>query len=216
MMLLADMNNWWQEIINWDILLEQHINQQWVNPALDFMMPLLRTPINWLPLYLLFIFWLVKKYRQQSLSTVIMLLLLILFTDTISAQVLKPMINRLRPCWDENTASTVRMLTGCGGRYSFPSNHAANHFALAMFLFLTIQKLRSKNWWLLFAWAVSICYAQIYVGKHFPLDVIGGATIGCILAWLFFIGGNRLIVLFIANRSRYWENKKHFMLDDLA
>ncbi len=201
------MKNWFQYLIECDVLLEQHINRQWANPAMDFVMPILRNAINWAPLYLLLIFWLIKKYKQQGLIIIAMLLLLVFFTDTISAQLLKPWISRLRPCWDENTSSSVRMLTGCGGRYSFPSNHAANHFAIAVFLFLSIKKLKGKNWSWLFVWAGAICYAQVYVGKHFPLDVIGGAIIGSIFAWLLFIGGKRIIHIRILNRQLFNRKK---------
>lgn len=102
-------------------------------------MPLLRNAINWIPLYLLLIFLLIRKHKQQGFIIITMLLLLVFFTDTIAAQFLKPWVSRLRSCWDETTAASVRMLTGCGGKYSFLSNHAANHFAIAMYLFLSIK-----------------------------------------------------------------------------
>jgi len=207
------MGNWFQKIIEWDISLQQHINQNWTNGLLDFWLPLLRNPLFWLPLYLFFIFWLIRKYRHGSWAILGTLVLLVIISDAVSAQLLKPWINRLRPCWDENTAATVRMLTGCGGRFSFPSNHAVNHFAMAMFVFLTIKKTTTKAWWLLFVWAAAICYAQVYVGKHFPLDVIGGAGIGSIFGWLLFMGGNRMIQLRIPAKTKSAKSKKQFVVE---
>ncbi len=212
-LLFANMESWLQKIIEQDRVVQNHINQLWANSILDFIMPLLRNPINWAPLYLFLIFWLVKNYRQKGVAIIAMLLLLVCITDTISAQILKPWINRLRPCWDEQTSATVRMLTGCGGKYSFPSNHAVNHFAMAMFLFLTIRKITEKPWWWLFAWASAICYAQVYVGKHFPLDVVCGGIIGSIFAWLFFLGTNNILKSGFLNKPFFSQKKKQFSLE---
>jgi undecaprenyl-diphosphatase len=81
------------------------------------------------------------------------------------------------------------LLKQCSGSYSFISNHAANHFALASFAFLTFRGIFKKWMCLAYAWAFFIAYAQVYVGVHYPLDVLGGAvlgiTIGSITAWLF-------------------------------
>ena len=92
------------------------------------------------------------------------------------------MIGRVRPCNDPEMASQLQMLAGyCGGNGSFTSSHAANHFGMAVFLFLTARHILGKWSLLFFAWAFIVCYAQVYVGVHFPLDVIGGALLGSIL-----------------------------------
>ena len=79
----------------------------------------------------------------------------------------------------------VRLLvTKCPGNPSFTSSHAVNHFAAAMFIFVTFRKDLSKWWAIMFAWAAIISYAQVYVGVHYPFDCIAGAIIGSILGYL--------------------------------
>jgi undecaprenyl-diphosphatase len=78
------------------------------------------------------------------------------------------------------------LLDHCSGGFSFTSSHAANHFGLAMFIFMTIQPLFKKYTWLFFIWAAVIAYAQVYVGVHYPLDIFVGALIGLFIGW--FIG----------------------------
>ena len=91
----------------------------------------------------------------------------------------KHIFKRLRPCNDPEFASSVRLLLKeCAGGYSFVSNHAANHFGLAAFFYFTMRHYIPKWAWLAWLWAFLIAYAQIYVGIHYPLDVIGGAALG--------------------------------------
>ena len=85
---------------------------------------------------------------------------------------------RLRPCYDQDTMYLLRNLISCAGKYSMPSSHAVNHFALAAFWFYSIQLINGKKYWLLWLWPAIICFAQVYVGKHFPGDVIVGGIIG--------------------------------------
>lgn len=88
---------------------------------------------------------------------------------------------RLRPCWDPELAPTVHLLEGRGSRFGFPSNHAANCFGLAVLSSL-IFKHRLYTGLMLF-WAACVGYSRIYVGKHFPLDVVCGALLGALVAW---------------------------------
>ncbi|MBM4174489.1 MAG: phosphatase PAP2 family protein, partial [Ignavibacteria bacterium] len=92
-------------------------------------------------------------------------------TDQFSTHVLKPMVNRERPCRQE---ATIRLLIPCGPGQSFPSTHAINNGCLAMFIGIMFPHMRL--WILVFALLVS--YSRIYVGVHYPLDVLGGLLIG--------------------------------------
>jgi undecaprenyl-diphosphatase len=93
-------------------------------------------------------------------------------------------VQRPRPCRDPEMIDHVRMLLNhCSGGNSFPSSHATNHFGAAVFIFCTLRKY-SGNWIIpVFFWAASVSYGQIYVGVHYPLDVISGALIGSIVGY---------------------------------
>jgi hypothetical protein len=107
---------------------------------LDSAMLLLRNATTWIPLYLFVLLWIFKNASPHAVSFIVLTIITFAFCDFVSASVLKPLVGRLRPCYDTDVASTVRGLIGCGGRFSFPSSHAANHFgyrqamALAMAL----------------------------------------------------------------------------------
>jgi membrane-associated phospholipid phosphatase len=79
--------------------------------------------------------------------------------------------------------SHIRLLVACPAGYSFTSSHAANHFGMASFFFFTFRHIISKWAWMPFVWAFFIVYAQVYVGVHYPLDVLGGAALGMLIAW---------------------------------
>lgn len=100
-------------------------------------------------------------------------------TDLISSRIIKPFFARPRPCLDPDFAVNVRLLVNyCGTNGSFISSHAANHFGLAMFLFITFRHFAPKTVSVFFIWAAVICLAQVYVGVHYPTDILGGAILG--------------------------------------
>jgi len=111
--------------------------------------------------------------------------------DVVSSKLVKPAVQRVRPCNDVGLKFEVRELVHCGGGYSFTSSHATNHFAIATFLYLVLGGLR-KKWirWALLAWAASIAYGQVYVGVHYPLDVITGAVLGSLIGTVFGAAAN--------------------------
>lgn len=163
----------------------EFINQDLANPFLDWLLPAYRDKVTWVPFYLLTAFLLYRSYgARRTLYLLACIGIVLGVADQLAASVLKPMIGRLRPCVEPTIIEEVRSLVGCGGKYSFPSNHATNHFALAGILAMTY--LRDKFSWkiVVYAWATSICFAQVYVGKHWPGDVLGGAILGLLLAWI--------------------------------
>jgi len=131
-----------------------------------------------------------------ALAFIILSVLTFAITDSVTAQLLKPMFGRLRPCHAPEIQPYLRALVDCGGLYSMPSNHAANHFGLAAFWFFTIRQVTGKKWRWLWFWAAIICYAQVYVGKHYPFDVLVGAIFGTLTG----LGMSRLFV--------YWEQRR--------
>lgn len=167
-----------------DKLLFALINSRLCATWLDPFMMLLREPLTWAPLYVILLVWSFKKMPAQCWWFLALSIVTFAITDYGSSGILKPLTMRLRPCYDEALAGTVRSLVGCGGRYSMPSSHAANHFGLAMFWFRTINLVTGKRWYWLWVWAFMIGYAQVYVGKHFPGDILAGALLGILAGWI--------------------------------
>ncbi|MGB5238899.1 MAG: phosphatase PAP2 family protein [Flavobacteriaceae bacterium] len=139
------------------------------------------------PLYVLLL-WL--SYRQLGLRKTLVLLisiaLLITCTDQI-ANFFKYGVKRLRPCYDEEFAGMMRLVKSyCGGRFAFFSAHASNSFAIAGFFALLFWKQIRIMSSILLVWALLVAYSRIYIGVHFPLDVIAGALVGLLFGWLFY------------------------------
>lgn len=154
------------------------INQQCRNYFFDWLAPLLRNPINWLPLYVLMASVLIYKLRKNSWLVFLFAGITVLLTDQLSASVLKPLVHRLRPCNNPEIQNLVHRLIDCGAGYSFCSSHAANHFGIATFFALLYGKQKPWLAMLGFAWAASISISQVYVGVHYPADITVGACLG--------------------------------------
>ena len=117
----------------------------------------------------------------KTLKWLLFALINVGLTDQISSSVFKPFFHRLRPCNDPALVGKTRLLLDqCAGGFSFTSSHAANHFGIAMFIFITWGVTQKKYTSFFFVWAGVIAFAQIYVGVHYPLDIIGGTIIGLI------------------------------------
>ena len=173
-----------QRLIQADRTLFELINQEWTNPLLDGLMPFLRNQFTWVPVYFFLLLFGYFNFRQRLLPWIGFFLLTFALTDMISAQFFKEYIQRPRPCWDNFTSAHVRMLIPCSHAYSFVSSHAANHFGIAIFLFGTLSTFFKKHLWIVFLWAFLVSSAQVYVGAHFPGDVIGGCFLGLIIGYL--------------------------------
>ncbi|MBO9572592.1 MAG: phosphatase PAP2 family protein [Chitinophagaceae bacterium] len=176
-----------ESLLQLDRELFTFINSTASSPSIDWLFKLLRNATTWIPLYA-FILWYLYKYEKRfTLPFIFFSLLTFAITDFVSASILKELFARPRPCHDPSLV--VRDLVGCGGKYGMPSSHASNHFGLASFWYFTIIMMNAKKWWWLWLWAFLICYAQVYVGKHYPGDVLVGAffgtCIGILMALLF-------------------------------
>ncbi|NIG57182.1 phosphatase PAP2 family protein [Chitinophaga sp. Cy-1792] len=173
-----------ESLLRGDLRLFLHINGQWHNGVLDVIMPMLREPFMWAPLYLFLALFVTINYGWKGLFWIAFFLITFGVSDQASL-FLKEYIGRLRPCRDPIVSHYTRVLVVyCPRSGSFTSNHAANHFALAMFCFLTLKSSFGRYTWLFFLWAAAISYAQVYVGVHYPLDVTGGGVMGAFFGFL--------------------------------
>lgn len=170
--------------MTFDYALFDFLNQSLANPVFDAVLPVFREKTTWVPLYLVMVILLVRQYGWEKTAYLLLCIAGVLtVADQLAATVLKPWIGRLRPCAEPTIADHARVLVSCGGKYSFPSNHATNHFALATVLALTWLHKHTAWRWAIFVWAALISLAQVYVGKHFPADIVFGAFLGSVLAF---------------------------------
>jgi undecaprenyl-diphosphatase len=126
------------------------------------------------------------KGGQHGKIAVIGLILLIIVTDQTGYRILKELFERVRPC---NVLTDVITPIGCAGGFSFPSNHAMNNFAAAVFLLRLFPTYK----WIFLVVAALVSLSRIYLGVHYPSDVIGGALIGVAFGYLFSIGALKLL-----------------------
>ncbi len=136
----------------------------------------------WAPLYLLLIYWTVKQYGKHCWWIFLTIGIVVLCSDQLSAHVCKPLFQRLRPCYNPDFQDLIYLPKGmAGGRYGFVSSHAANTFAVAAFLTAALRK--NRNWigFVLYFWAFISSYSRIYLGFHYPGDILCGALLGILI-----------------------------------
>ena len=168
-----------KQIILFDKWLFLKLNAEYRNALFDWIMPFIRNPYFWAPLYIFILALVWLNCGKKGTLWIIYVFITAGLTDLLSSQLIKPMVGRIRPCNDPELMGKVNLLVSyCGANGSFTSSHAANHFGMATFIFFTASCLVGAYRWLFFIWAAIICYAQIYVGVHFPLDILGGTIIG--------------------------------------
>ena len=173
-----------EQLLQFDQQLFLAVNEGLSNPVFDFLMPYLRNKLFWIPLYFFLIIFLTRNYGKWGLLCVVALVVTFAFSDFFSASIIKPAVERLRPCNDLSFKNEFQPRVACGSGFSFPSTHATNHFAIAMFLVGTFYSKWKPIAPLALFWAFSIAFAQVYVGVHYPIDVITGAILGCIIGYL--------------------------------
>ena len=168
---------------NWDhqlFLFLNGLHVDWLDPVMTFF----SSERGWIPFYAVLLFLVFYKYRWKGLWVLLGVIVVITCSDQISAHVFKPLFHRLRPCYDPLIEDLVHLPKGKpGGHYGFISSHAANTFALASFIYMTMRQHYKKIGWLMFSWAAVVSYSRIYMGVHFPGDVICGAAVGLILGF---------------------------------
>lgn len=148
-------------------------------PYFDAFMKLFTGKWIWVPMYAAVLFAVVRNYRwRQTLAVLVCVALAITIADQVCATLIRPEVCRLRPSNPENPLSEMVHIVGGyrGGSYGFPSCHAANSFALASFLILLFANRKLSLF--IFAWAVLNSYSRVYLGVHYPGDLLVGVIIG--------------------------------------
>jgi membrane-associated phospholipid phosphatase len=167
-----------RQIIHADYRLFERINEQWTNDWFDHFFVFIRQAVVWAPLYLFLLLFVVLNFKRRGWWWAGFFLVSVAITETLSSHIIKDAVGRTRPCLDPLLADGIRFLANyCPHSGSFTSSHAANHFGMATFIASTLGR-QSRYWWWAYGWAFCISYAQVYVGVHFPLDVLGGAVLG--------------------------------------
>jgi len=126
----------------------------------------------------------IKLEHNKALTVLLLALVTLAIADPVSSQIFKPLLHRPRPCHPDFFVNSAHMLFGFKSSLSFPSSHSTNMFALA-FIFTKFYKSR---WIWFFSFATLIGFSRIYVGVHYPGDVLGGAILGVIIAWIVYEG----------------------------
>ncbi len=161
------------------------LNSKWTSPVLDSSLPLLRHQNIWAPFYLFMFMLVLVNFGQKGIWWILFAAATAGLTNIISSDFIKENIIRVRPCNDPELATQLRFLLNYRPQSSsFTSSHAANHFGLAAFFFFTLKNHIGKWGWAFFAWALLVVYAQVYVGVHFPLDVVAGGMVGFLFGYL--------------------------------
>ncbi len=172
------MTDWLYSI---DVYVFHFINQGLATPVGDLFWEYITDFDKRLPIRILLLaVWLVMMIKggTRGRTAALLAIPLLLISDQLSSAFLKPLVGRLRPC-DVLPPEQIHLLVGCGGK-SFPSSHAVNNFAMATMLSFYYPNARPH----LYAWATVITLSRVFVGVHYPSDIIGGAIIGFLIGLL--------------------------------
>ncbi len=159
------------------------------NKGTDFFDPImlqLSAVWIWIPVIVLAGFILIKRNQKRGLIQLGFIIITLIVTDLISAQIIKELVQRFRPCHDPELADSVRLVAkSCGGKYGFVSSHASNAFGIAFLSSLTTR----RTWFIIcvFLWAMLVSYSRIYLGVHYPGDILGGIILGLSASFLLYL-----------------------------
>ncbi|WP_221391765.1 phosphatase PAP2 family protein [Dyadobacter sp. NIV53] len=167
-------------------------------PWADTLMYWITFKFTWIPMYLALAMITIKVEGKKSIGIFVAVILAVALADQITSGIMKPYFHRFRPCHEPDLAGMVHEITGCGGQFGFASSHASTSFAVAGVWFALLKD-KVSYMWLLLVWAALYSYSRVYAGVHYPGDILVGALIGILVAWLCI----RLYFIFLA---KYFGN----------
>ena len=152
------------------------------SPFLDTFMWAISAKLTWIPLYLSLLYLLIRTFKKDAAWIILAVVLCIVISDQVASGLLKELVKRLRPSHVESLKSVIHLVKGYeGGLYGFASSHAANSVGLAV---ITSLIFRNKLYTLsILGWALLVSYSRIYLGVHYPGDILGGMLIGVLSAF---------------------------------
>lgn len=197
-------------IINFDKDLFYFLNSTIANPVFDTIMPIITKGRYWMPIYILLFLYLIFfnhlkilknegiklnsnyfknliKYNKVGFAIAILLALSVILADQISANFIKDIVGRLRPCRE---LDNINLLVHCGSGKSFPSAHATNNFAAAVIL----SHFFSKNRYYFFSIATIVALSRVFVGVHYPIDITAGAILGVAISSTLLFIFNKFVI----------------------
>jgi undecaprenyl-diphosphatase len=180
-----------------DTAVFRFLNTSLSNPVFDVLMPFL-TDLNKQRIVLVIVaalvLWMIIRGNKSVRLAAILLIITIIISDQLNSSVIKYWLLRQRPC---RILHDVRLLVSCGSGYSFPSSHAVNNFAGALVLSFFLPR---AKWWF-FGYATTIAFSRVYVGVHYPFDVIGGGVIGLIC-------GGCVLIIFLGSENLWYRTMR--------
>ena len=184
-----------------DIEILYFFNHSLSSPFLDRFFSTITNVNNWFIAYVILLFISFLKGGIKGKIAVLGVILLIIFTDQFSYKILKEIFQRSRPCM---ALTDIITPLGCNGTWSFPSNHAVNNFAAATFYYVLFPRLK----WALFISATLVSISRVYLGLHYPSDILGGAVIGAVFGYLFAIAAVKTVSIIDKHKLKSTKLKK--------
>jgi len=181
-----------------DLAIFYFFNHNLSTGSLDRFFSIITNVNNWYIAYIILLGIAFTKGGLRGKIAIAMIILLIIVTDQLGHKVIKEIFERIRPC---NALSDVLAPLGCNGTYSFPSNHALNNFAAATFFYRLFPKLK----WILFITAFLVSFSRVYLGLHYPSDIIGGAIIGSAFGYVFSTAALKMEAYLQSRKSKQLE-----------